>query len=411
MSTLSTDKTMFSDEGDLALEHGECKTAAEVCKPLRPCGSILFLVDQLTELGGGERVLFELARELPKKGFRVAVATFRDLPDPASFLLCNNITLLPFRSCFSRQAIRVAVQLRHLIRTQQVDIVQTSFETSDTFGALVARLAGVRHVISSRRDMGILRTAKHRIAYRLLGGSYSAIIAVSDGVRQKHVAIDHLRSERVHTIYNGLNLDRFRLNDHRDATRRMLHLPSEAPLVTTVANVNAWKGLDIFLKAAAVIHAKLPSAHFAIAGDWTDRELVASLQALAVSLGVSHHCHLLGRVADVPSLLLASDLFALLSRSEGFPNAVLEAMAAGLPVVATAVGGTPEAIYHGQTGFLVANEDAAGAAEHLIALLSDEPLRRRMGDAGRERVERQFSTQTMVDKHVELYDALLSDSR
>ncbi len=387
--------------------------AAAVCKKMRtarpnsdPC--ILLIVDQLTELGGGERMLFELARELPHHGFRIAVVTFRGNVDPAAFKLCPSITILPFPSCFSMKALHAAQALRKLIRTQNVRIVQTFFETSDLYGALIGRLAGVSCIVSSRRDMGILRSSKHQAAYRLFGRLYSAVLTVSDQVRTAHIAADHLAPYRVRTIYNGVALQQFDRTFDRAAIRSAFGLPCDAPLITTVTNINAWKGVDVFLRMAAIVLRTCPEAAFAIAGDWTDKVLVAELQQKVWSSGIADRIHFLGRVADVPSLLLASDVFALLSRSEGFPNVVLEAMAASLPVIATAVGGTPEAIEDGVTGFLVEDQDAEDAAGHMIALLSDQGLRRTIGAAGRKRVEDRFSLQRMVGSHVELYDELLA---
>jgi len=116
----------------------------------------------------------------------------------------------------------------------------------------------------------------------------------------------------------------------------------------------------------------------------------------------------LGRVEDVPTLLRNTDIFALLSRSEGFPNVVIEAMAASLPTVATHVGGTSEAVVDGVTGFLIANEDHNCAAEHIMQLLHSAELRKQMGTAARTRVEDKFSIQAMVSQHVEVYDALLA---
>lgn len=382
------------------------KPPATVCKALQTRRSILFMVDQLTELGGGERALFDLARELRRFGFRVSVVAFRGKPDPAAYTLFDNITLMPFSSCFSLGALQVAAELRSFIRREQIGIVQTYFESSDTFGALVARLSGVRCIISSRRDMGILRTAKHHFAYRLLGKRYSAVLAVSEQARIWHIKADRLPAERTHTIHNGLAIERFLPLCDRDEVRRSLGLPAGVPLVTTLSNINPWKGVDVFLRSAAVVHRTHPTAIFAVGGDWTDRPLLTSLRQQAHSLGIEGCTYFLGHVAEVPSLLLSSDIFALLSRSEGLPNVVLEAMAAALPVVATAVGGTPEAVVHGVTGFLVENEDADTAATHIAKLLSNNALRRHIGLAGQERVRRHFSLRQMVRKHINLYDSL-----
>ena len=373
--------------------------------------NILFLVDQLTELGGGERALFQLARELTENGIAVFVITFRDYPNPEAFQLFNAITILPFSSCFSARAFRVAWQLYRYIRRHNVNLVQSFFESADTFGSLVAWLSGVSCIISSRRDMGFLRSAKHRLAYRAMSHIYSRVICVSEKVEQWHRREDHLRKGQALTINNGTDLRRYADKSQSDNFRRKHSIPLDVPIIVTIANVNPWKGIDIFIECAAVVHHIYPAAVFVVAGEWTDILLVQTLHERATQLGIADSVYFLGRVEDIPALLLTSRVFVLLSRSEGFPNVVIEAMAAGLPVVATAVGGTPEAVDNGVTGFLVENEDSAGAATHINRLLADPDLRCRVGNSGRQRVQERFSIQQMVRKHVEVYDAILRNRR
>ena len=375
--------------------------------PVHQQRSILFLVDQLTELGGGERALFQLARALVTHGYHVSVVTFRGDPNPEAYALFPKITILHLRSCFSVEAIRVGMKLRKLIHQEAVTIVQTYFESSDIFGALVARFCGVKHIVSSRRDMGILRSSRHHVAYRLMRRCYSAVIAVSLEVRAWHLKTDRLAEQQIHVIHNGLELDRYVAPADPDKVRRAMGIEVGAPLVTTIANINVWKGLDIFLNAAAHVHRRHPDAIFVIAGDWTDVGLTAALRSQAHALGIERVVRFLGRISDVQPLLFASDVFALLSRTEGFPNVVIEAMAAGLPVVATSVGGTPEALEDAVTGFLVPNEDHQAAAACIDSLLSDLSMRIELGRAGRRRVEERFSAQQMVRKHLEVYDALV----
>ncbi len=401
-----------ADSSSTTLVHS---TAHPVCKPLqlkprRTPVPILFLVDQLTELGGGERVLLELARRLPPREFSTSVISFRDQPNPAAFDLCGHVEFMPLQAAVGLEAMKVAWRLRALIQERDVKIVHTFFETSDLYGTLVAKLARVRHVVSSRRDMGILRTPKHRLAYRLLGPVYSRVVTVSEQVREQNIQADHLRRDRVETIYNGIEADRFLAPPRGPAARQQLDIPETALLVTTIANINVWKGLDVFLRCASEVTHRRDNVYFAIAGDFTDAKLTEELRLLADSLGVRERVRFLGRVPDVRTLLSASDVFCLLSRTEGFPNAVLEAMACALPVVATRVGGTPEAVDEGRTGMLVESEDHRAAASKVLALLQNPTVRDAMGRAARQRVLREFTVQTMVSKHVDLYNSLLERS-
>ena len=370
--------------------------------------TVLILVDQMCELGGGERTIFELAEHLPRFGYKVIVATFRDHPNPECSVRLPSLVVIPVRSVLGKSGLCAAMELRSLIRREKVDVVQTFFESADTFGAIVSRLAGVRCIVSSRRDMGLLRSRKHRLAYRLLKGLHTRVLTVSEQVRRWHIQADALEPNRVRTLYNGLTPHRFQQRQPRTELRAGFGLPVTGKLVVTIANVNVWKGLDTFVRAAALVRRFLPATHFAIAGEWTDTALTERLRVLARDLHMTEHLHLLGRIEDVPGLLLASDAFALLSRSEGFPNVVLEAMAAALPVVATAVGGTPEAVVDGETGFLVRPDDHAAAAEALLLVLRDGRLAARLGACGQRTVTARFSLERMIRQYAEVYDELLA---
>ncbi|MEG9434435.1 glycosyltransferase [Terriglobus sp. ADX1] len=370
--------------------------------------SVMFIIDQLTELGGAERMMFALARSLPERGYKVAVVTLRDNPSPEAYKLVDEITVLPTRSCLSAQGLQTLSRLREMIRERNVCLVQTYFESADLFGAIASRLAGVTTICSSRRDMGILRTAKHNLLYRLLTPLYSHVFAVSEKVARWHREKDRITSGKISIVHNGVALERYELSPHASELRHAHGIPSDAFLVTTIANINPWKGVDVFIKAASIVHQHNPKAMFAIAGDWTDREHLQQLRDLVTESNLEGCVRFLGRVEDIPGLLHDSDVFALLSRTEGFPNVVIEAMAARLPVVATDVGGTSEAVSDGVTGYLVPNEDYQAAADHIVALMNDRTHRSYMGNAARELVESRFSIQAMVSQHVEVYDALLA---
>jgi L-malate glycosyltransferase len=404
-TSLSTTNTVSNQASPRMLDSSARMTASAEAAHSKP--SILFIVDQLTELGGGERVLLHLAREVTSSDMRALVVTFRTKVDPAASRSGQEIVLLPMSSCFSLKSISVAYKLWKLIRRERVAVVHTFFETSDLFGAAVARLAGVKLIISSRRDMGILRNWRHQRAYRIVAPLFTSILAVSDRVREWHMSADGLRDGQIRTIHNGISLDRFDRQVNSSALRSKLNLSPHTRLVTTIANINAWKGLDTFLAAAALISVEHSGTEFCIAGDWTDMDVVVQLQQQAKNLGIDSIVHLLGRVEDVAGLLKCSDVFALLSQSEGFPNVVLEAMAARVAVVATAVGGTPEAITDGADGFLVQYGDAEGAAAKISELLSDKALSSRFTTAARERVEKDFSVEQMARKHLDLYRSLL----
>src|ERR1700723_3233755 len=169
---------------------------------------VLLVLDQFPKtLGGGERVVLKTAALLPRYGYRASILTFSIHPESAALESppCP-IYLLPLQRTYDLQAFRAALELRQFLRLQKVQIVQTFFESSDLWAGFVTKSMSKAKLIWSRRDMGILRSGKHHIAYRLMSGVPDAVFAVSEQVRSQCIEIDRIDPARVRTIYNGLDL-------------------------------------------------------------------------------------------------------------------------------------------------------------------------------------------------------------
>src|SRR5580704_6856292 len=214
---------------------------------------VLLVLDQFPKtLGGGERIVLNLAALLPKYGYRVSILTFSVHPDSAALKSppCP-IYVLPLQRTYDLTALRAAFELRKFLRMQQVQIVQTFFESSDLWAGFITKSMSKAKLIWSRRDMGILRTRKHHIAYRLMASVPDAVFAVSEQVRQHCIEVDRIDPTRVQTIYNGLNL----------ADWNTFSKPARAAseiLITTVGNIRRVKGRDVFIIAAASIVPRFP---------------------------------------------------------------------------------------------------------------------------------------------------------
>jgi glycosyltransferase involved in cell wall biosynthesis len=363
---------------------------------------VLLVVDLLEKtLGGGERMVVKLASLLPLYGYRVSILAFSVDPESAAFESSNcPIYLLPLDSTYNLNAVRAAFDLRRFLREQRVQIVQTFFESSDLWAGFVTKTMSKAKLIWSRRDMGILRTGKHHMAYRLMAGVPDVVFAVSEQVRRHCIEVDRIDAARIHTIYNGLNLADW-------DTGSSPHKSSDKFVITTAGNIRRVKGHDLFIKAAASVRRQFPEASFSIAGIILDPVYFAELQALVDDLDLNGHFHFAGGLTDLRKHLATADVFVLPSRSEGFSNAIVEAMAASLPVVATNVGGNAEAVQDGVNGFIVPPEDSEALAAAIIHLLEDPAQAKKMGSAGKGLALEKFTVEAMMNQIVGAYGNLL----
>jgi glycosyltransferase involved in cell wall biosynthesis len=371
--------------------------------------SVLFIIDELCEPGGAERCLLQMIRLLPPAQFRCSLLTFR-LDRSALFACLPCPTYVyPLIRTYDLNAVKVALKLRALIRQQDIRIVTTFFETSDLWAGVLAKAFGVPVLVSSRRDMGILRSTKHRLAYKGVSRLYDAIITVSEKVRQQCLRRDRVAPHKVVTLYSGVDLKRIDTSEATQVTRASLGISDAAPVIATVAHIRKVKGIDVLVRAASEVHHKYPDAVFLVVGDVPEKEKdhFGEVQDLCRQLQLDSVVRFVGSSESIPSILKLANVFCLPSRSEGFSNALIEAMACNLPCVATRVGGNDEAILEGLNGYLVESEDAVAMADRICALLAMPEAAVRMGQAGRKIVEANFSDDAMRRKLVELYSALL----
>jgi glycosyltransferase involved in cell wall biosynthesis len=367
---------------------------------------VLLVIDQFAKtLGGGERIVLKLASLLPHYGYRVSILTFSAHPEsPALESPPCPIYLLSLPRTYDLHALRAAFELRGFLRKRRIQIVQTFFESSDIWAGFVTKMTSDAKLIWSRRDMGILRGRKHRVAYRLMSGVPDKVFAVSEQVRQYSIDVDGIESSRVQTIYNGLDI----------AEWNGAPKPAKSPrefVVATVGNVRRVKGHDVLIKAAALVVAQSPEVTFTIAGDVLEPAYFEELEGLIRDLNLSNKVRFAGNIKDLRNYLAAADIFVLPSRSEGFSNAIVEAMAASLPVVATDVGGNAEAVEEGVSGLIVPSEDPEALAAAIIRLVSDPSKAQEMGAAGRRLATEKFTTDAMMHEITDTYAELLTGKR
>ena len=368
---------------------------------------VLFIMDRLPRtLGGAESVLLNMVRLLPQDKFRCSLLTFELEPGSVFEKVPCALHVFPMKRTYDLNAARMAVRLAKLIRSERVDIVHTFFESSDIWGGFVTRMLTSARLVSSRRDMGILRSTKHRIAYRMMASFPDKILTVSSRVREFCIAADRVNPAKVITVYNGVELPPPRNVARGKEMRARLGFPDDAQIILTVANVRRVKGLDVLLRAAAKVYERNSRAFFVIAGGVLEEDYFQELQSLAQDLNITGRIRFVGEQKPVQPLLEMSDVFVLPSRSEGFSNALIEAMASELPCVATNVGGNAEAIEDGRNGLIVGPDDVGQLATAIFSLLKEQERAKAMALAARRTVESRFTPERMIADIVGVYESL-----
>jgi glycosyltransferase involved in cell wall biosynthesis len=372
---------------------------------------ILYLIDYFHRTGGTEKHLAQLIKGLPVEEFRCSLVAF----DLGTNRLLDDlrdagvpVIHLPVGREYVPSAAVQAWRLASLIRRNRYDIVQTFHQKSDSYGALVAWLAGARHLISSKRDTGELRKPWHVFLNRRLTRLFDAVIAVAEEVRNAVITRDRLPLNKVTTIYNGVDTLRFMppTAAQREQARSSFGFAREDFVVGMVAGFRPEKNHDIFFAGLEKALPFIPSLKVVVVGAGplleTFRERVSSLGDRVVFTG---------ELPDVLPALWAMDVGCLTpGRNEGFSNAIIEQMSAGLPMIVTNVGGNAEAVVEGVTGRVIPPGSVEALSTALVELNADRTRAVAMGSASRARAEERFSLKRMCADHAELYLRLVAAS-
>jgi glycosyltransferase involved in cell wall biosynthesis len=235
---------------------------------------------------------------------------------------------------------------------------------------------------------------------------FDHLIAVSHATKDEMI-LAGVRSDLISVIHNGIDTDAWAPNRVSWSLRDELKLGQAFLVIGYVGRIMPEKDLVTWLRAAALVAKRFPLAQFVLVGEGKDDGTLGELRRLASELGIADRTHFPGYRSDLLPVYAAFDIFVLSSRREGLPNSILEAMALGLPVVTTDVAGAKELVVDGKTGYVLPQGDVQGIAHALIELVENEVLRRQMSKAGRERVEREFSFSTRLQRIEALYERVL----
>ncbi len=369
---------------------------------------VLQVIDSLA-VGGAEQLLVTLAHHIDRERYDLRVCSLAPLDATSPILrdLYEEGTSVETLDGVLWREPRHAVRLATLVRRHNIDVLHTHLSTSTVVGVLAGALAH-RPVVATLHNVRDVYTRHGRLKAALHGQmlrhGVRTVIACAPEVRA--MATDELRlpPRTVVDVPNGIDTDAFASVDLAlvAARRRELLGDAPGPLVLSVGNVLPSKGHTHLVAAAGLLAPSLPGLRVAIVGRL--EEAAPAVRAAIAAHGLERYVALLGQRRDVAALLAAADLFVLPSLWEGLPLALLEAMAAGTPVVATAVGGTPRVVEDGVMGRLAPPGDTAGLASAIGAMLADPKGARRMALAGQTHVRATYGADTWADHLEEIYD-------
>lgn len=372
--------------------------------PLKIC----FLVDSLRYDAGTERLVPALATGLDRSRFEPHVCCFEESERLTKVSAQLPTAVFPLGRVYSPGGLRQAWRFRQYLKQKRIDVVHSFMTRSDIFGVLSAAHLPLIAVVTSRLNTGYWYTPTFVRLFRILNRYTTRVVTNSIFAKTVAVETERLAPEKITVLYTGVDLARYSRAAGNPQAAAALGIPGDAPVVGVVANYRPVKDLRLFLRAAQIVAAAAPKAAFLLAGSG---EMKGELERLATELGIRARVFFSDGHGAVADYLARMSIACLSSESEGLPNAILEYMAAGLPVVATAVGGNPELVVDGVTGYLVRTRTPEAFAAPIVELLQNNALREAMGQRGLERARAEFDLGAAVKRLENFYLSVAAEKR
>ena len=375
--------------------------------------NILYIIDYLHNWGGTEKHLFYLLRHLDRQKFCCSLLCFDSDRVLAQVMSQENTQVYQFRVAkyYTPVALHKAFQLRKIIKQNKTDIVQSFHYKSDTYGVSVARRSGVKHIISSRRDIGDTKKMHHKLLNRLMNRYIDKFITACTAVSEQIIRDEGVPESKITTIYNGVQLDKYTVPDRN----LMLRLKQDCAftkedfVIGMVANFRPEKNHNIFLSAIKQVAKLIRNLKVILIGDGPT---LPHCKDFCEKNGMKNLVYFTGAVENVRKYIAIMDVACLVPGSnEGFSNAVLEKMAMGKPMIVTAVGGNSEAVFSGKNGIIIPPFNHRELANAILYLYKNPRIRIQMGKESRARVEQYFTLEKMIEEHQVFYENLMFGSR
>ena len=371
---------------------------------------IVYLIDELKGRGGSEKSLYSLVLAMRDKGFRVSIFSLQDNEYAASFKKIEKVTYrcLQVKRVYDFSGIMGLRLLRNFLRDEQVDIIQTMHTASDLLGPLAS--FGLSHrlkVVSSRRDMGFTKQHHHVQMQKLLNSRVDWILANSSAVKESVRMVEGYPAGRIKVIHNGILHEQFQVEDRREAKKTLLSslgLADDAILIGNAGNLHTVKGHIFLLQAMAYLQPSHGKIYCLIAGAGS---LLADLQQFCREKNITDRVFFLGNIKEMATFYAGLDVYVQPSLSEGFSNSILEAMAAGCPVVATDAGGNTDVLRDGLNGYLFQVGNSSSLAKCIIKILTSWEQAKSMSYLNRETISESYSMDVMVTQYAIFYQGVI----
>lgn len=355
--------------------------------------------------GGSERQALEVIKRLDRTKFEPFVACFQR-EGPLLSELPSDIDVIHtfhLRSFFSWSTFKQGKEFSRILRQAGIHIIQCFDFYSNLFAIPWGRVGRVPIILGARRDEASMRTPRQHYTELFVYKLATGVIANAESIKDQLVARDKLIPDKVWVIQNGLDLDRF--DGRRQHALDLRREGNPGPSLAVVANLRPEKGHLVFLDACRHLADRFSTLKVFIVGNGPMKESIAKRIG---ELKLTNCVEMAGELKNIPEFFQGVDIAVLPSlKNEGFPNSVMEAMAASLPVVATDTGGTVELVIDGLTGYLVPAANPEALQDRLGKLCADSELRKKMGEAGRQRIIERFTADRMVRRFENLYEGLL----
>lgn len=359
---------------------------------------------------GAENVIAELSKELKSSNYIPIIGVFNNTQNPhlelIDFARKNNLSYQLF-DCNGQFDFQTILSIRKYIKKNKIDAVHTHGYKSNFYAVLATFFHKISRIVTCHPWIKTsLKIKFYSLIDKFLLNRFDKIIAVSDELKKEITEVG-VPAEKILIIPNGIDINRFTKKYNVDRVRMQLGIPAQYKVVGTIGRLSTEKGHSIFIDAADKIRKEHPSTFFIIVGDGLLRE---KLQQKVTKLALENHFLFTGIIDDIPKVLSIIDIFVLPSLTEGLPMALLEAMAARKPVVASKVGSIPQLIIHNKTGLLVQPADIEGLIISIGELLQNPEKAKQLAEAGYQTIVNNYTSKIMTRRYMDVYDRLLNST-